>query len=68
MIARGPGWMAVDRRWSSDKLDPNARDLTEDKRIPFGAPDQLLDLTRRAGFSTPDHTKMEAPAPLQRLR
>jgi SAM-dependent methyltransferase len=46
-------------------LDPNARDLAEDRRFPFCTPDQLLDLARRAGFSAPDHTQIEAPAVFQ---
>lgn len=47
---------------AATKLDPSARDLTEDKRFPFCTPEQLLDLAREAGLSRLHHTQIEAPA------
>ena len=60
---RGGGVEFIRAFWTAaTKLDANARDLTEDKRFPFCTPDQLLGLTRQAGFSTADHLQIEAPA------
>ena len=42
-------------------LDPNASDLTEDKRFPFCTPEGLTDLVKRAGFASSDCTSIEVP-------
>lgn len=42
-------------------LDPNAVDLTEDKRFPFCTPDGLADLARRGGLASVDCTAIEMP-------
>lgn len=42
-------------------LDPNASDLTEDKRFPFCTPEGLTDLVKRAGFASNDCTSIEVP-------
>jgi SAM-dependent methyltransferase len=41
-------------------LDPNAGDLTEDKRFPFCTAEGLRDLARAAGLDAPTVTRLEA--------
>jgi ubiquinone/menaquinone biosynthesis C-methylase UbiE len=43
-------------------LDPNARDLTEDRRFPFCTPEALVELAESAGLSSVACTPIEAPA------
>ena len=40
-------------------LDPNARDLTEDRRFPYCTPDGLADLARRAGLASVECNPIE---------
>lgn len=40
-------------------LDPNALDLTEDRRFPFCTPDGLADLAKRAGLASVDCAPIE---------
>ena len=42
-------------------LDPNARDLTEDKRFPFCTADGLTALSKAAGLSSVDCMPIEVP-------
>ena len=42
-------------------LDPDARDLTEDKRFPYCTPEGLADLATKAGLNSVDHTAVEVP-------
>ena len=42
-------------------LDPNALDLTEDRRFPFCTPDRLTDWATRAGLTSVDWTPIEVP-------
>lgn len=42
-------------------LDPNALDLTEDRRFPFCTADGLTGLARRAGLTSVECTPIEAP-------
>jgi SAM-dependent methyltransferase len=42
-------------------LDPNALDLTEDRRFPFCTPDGLIDLAKGAGLESIDCTRIEVP-------
>jgi SAM-dependent methyltransferase len=43
-------------------LDPNAGELTEDKRFPFCTPDGLTALARQAGAASVACTALESPA------
>jgi SAM-dependent methyltransferase len=43
-------------------LDPNASDLTEDRRFPFCTPDGLRDLANRVGLISVDVTAIETPS------
>lgn len=43
-------------------LDPNARDLTEDRRFPFCTPDGLTGLARNAGLVSVACEQIETPA------
>jgi ubiquinone/menaquinone biosynthesis C-methylase UbiE len=42
-------------------LDPNAHDLTEDRRFPFCTPEGLSDLAKRAGLTSVDCGAIETP-------
>jgi SAM-dependent methyltransferase len=42
-------------------LDPNAKDLTEDRRFPFCTSDGLTKLANRAGLASVDCTRIEVP-------
>jgi hypothetical protein len=42
-------------------LDPDAGELTEDRRFPFCTPEGLIDLAGRAGLSSLEHTRIEIP-------
>jgi hypothetical protein len=42
-------------------LDPDARELTEDRRFPFCTPEGLIDLAGRAGLSSLEHMRIEIP-------
>lgn len=42
-------------------LDPNAHDLTEDKRFPFCTPDGLTDLAKAVGLTSVEYAPIEAP-------
>ena len=42
-------------------LDPNAQELTEDRRFPFCTPEGLTDLVKRAGCVSVKWTPIEAP-------
>jgi SAM-dependent methyltransferase len=42
-------------------LDPDARDLTEDRRFPFCTPDGLTGLAREAGLGSVECTAIEVP-------
>ena len=42
-------------------LDPDARDLTEDKRFPYCTAEGLADLAIKAGLNSVDHTAIEVP-------
>ena len=42
-------------------LDPNARDLAEDRRFPYCTPDGLVDLVRKAGLISAACTTIEIP-------
>jgi SAM-dependent methyltransferase len=42
-------------------LEPDARDLTEDRRFPFCTSDGLTDLARRSGLRSVDCTAIEVP-------
>lgn len=42
-------------------LDSAALDLAEDRRFPFCAPDQLVDLAARAGLASVDSAPIEVP-------
>ena len=46
---------------SAMALDPNALDLTEDRRFLFCTPDGLADLAKRAGLGSVDCTAIEMP-------
>ena len=46
---------------AASALDPNARDLTEDRRFPYCTPEGLADLAREAGLNSLDHTAIEVP-------
>src|SRR3546814_990819 len=46
-------------------LDPNARDLTEDRRFPFCTRDGLVDLATRAGLEPVESAAIEAPTVFQ---
>jgi len=46
---------------AATSLDPNAKDLTEDRRFPFCTPEGLADLATAAGLGTAECTALEAP-------
>lgn len=41
-------------------LDPDARDLAEDRRFPFCTPDGLAELAQQAGLEAPERTAIES--------
>jgi len=47
---------------AATSLDPDARDLTEDRRFPFCTPEGLTGLARDAGLGSVEHAKIEMPA------
>ena len=52
----------MDAFWkAATALDPNALDLTEDRRFPFCTLDGLTDLAKRAGLASVDCTRIEMP-------
>jgi len=46
---------------AATSLDPNARDLTEDRRFPFCTPQRLTDLALGAGLTSVDCIPIEIP-------
>ncbi len=42
-------------------LDPDALELTEDRRFPFCTPDQLVELAKTAGLTEVECTPLQAP-------
>lgn len=47
---------------AATELDPNARDLTEDRRFPFCTPEGLIDLMEKTGLASVGCTQIEMPA------
>jgi SAM-dependent methyltransferase len=56
----GGGLEFVRAFWNAaTALDPDALDLTEDRRFPFCTPDGLINLARRASLSKVEYTSIE---------
>jgi ubiquinone/menaquinone biosynthesis C-methylase UbiE len=54
--------------WSAAaRLDPQASDLTEDKRFPFCTREQLTGLVREAGLTAVESTALEVPTVFTRF-
>lgn len=58
----GGGLEFVSAFWrAATALDPDARDLAEDRRFPFCTPEGLVDLATRAGLAQVDCIPIETP-------